>query len=314
MMVEDRTAFVEQVEVRRPDRHEAKRRRRLARAELDVMRLEAEVRLAGEGLRRMANELVASRDRATTTPGLLTRRPRQRALEHEIWTVRSHLSSTREELQEQQERLRRRRREMLDFDGVGRSARMYRVHSAQHHLDCSERRFVRLATSQLEVPVLVMRRDGRRWWWYLDRFWWDDEGLSAREVEALVLDADLGTREQAAELARARAAILGEEPTAERDWTLSPIIRFAVWCRDRGRCVDCRGNESLEYDQIVPFSRGGSRRIANVELRCGPCCERRRRNETRARVSRARIEATPYGRDPVGAAANGGSRVTQEVA
>ncbi len=29
----------------------------------------------------------------------------------------------------------------------------------------------------VELPVLVTRKDGWRWWWYRDRFWWDDEGL-----------------------------------------------------------------------------------------------------------------------------------------
>ena len=158
--------------------------------------------------------------------------------------------------------------------------------------------FARLATSQLELPVLVTTRDGRRWWWYLDRFWWDDERLSARDIEALVLRADLGTRKRAAELVRARAAVLGEELAPAPEESLSPIVRFAVWCRDHGRCVDCRTNESLGYDQIVPFSKGGSRWVANVELRCAPCRERRRRNETSKRVSRARIEAMPYRRAP----------------
>ena len=273
-------------------------------AELDVMRLEVEVRLADDALHAMAKELADNRDRTATTPGLLrTRRARVQALERQIRTVRGRLLSKREELQEKREGLERRRAEVVDYDGVGRGARMYRLHSAQHHLDCSERRFARLARSQLELPVLVTRRDGRRWWWYLDRFWWDDERLSARDIEALVLEGDLGTRKRAAELARVRAAVLGEELAPEPEESLSPIVRFAVWCRDRGRCVDCRTSETLGYDQIVPFSKGGSRWVANVELRCAPCRERRRRNETRKRVSRARIEAMPYRRAPTGAPA-----------
>ena len=48
MLVEDRTAFVEQLDVQQPDRRGQKRRRRLVLADLDVMRLEVEVRLADE--------------------------------------------------------------------------------------------------------------------------------------------------------------------------------------------------------------------------------------------------------------------------
>ena len=313
MLVEDTTAFVEQLDVQQPDRRGQKRRRRLVLAELDVMRLEVEVRLADDARRAMANELSDNRDRAATTPGLLLKhRARARALEREIRTVRRRLLSKCEELQEKRERLHRLLGEVVDDDGIGRGARMYRLHSAQHHVDCSEGRFARLATSQLELPVLVTTRDGRRWWWYLDRFWWDDERLSARDIEALVLEADLGTRKRAAELARARAAVLGEELAPAPEESLSPIVRFAVWCRDRGRCVDCRTSESLGYDQIVPFSKGGSRWVANVELRCAPCRERRRRNETRKRVSRARIEAMPYRRAPTGAPARRGRRSAEK--
>ena len=316
MLVEDTTAFVEQLDVQQQqDRRGQKRRRRLVLAELDVMRLEVEVRLADDALHAMAKELADNRDRTATTPGLLrTRRARVQALERQIRTVRGRLLSKREELQEKREGLERRRAEVVDHDGVGRGARMYRLHSAQHHLDCSERRFARLARSQLELPVLVTRRDGRRWWWYLDRFWWDDERLSARDIEALVLEGDLGTRKRAAELARVRAAVLGEELAPEPEESLSPIVRFAVWCRDRGRCVDCRTSETLGYDQIVPFSKGGSRWVANVELRCAPCRERRRRNETRKRVSRARIEAMPYRRAPTGAPARRRRRSAEEEA
>jgi hypothetical protein len=315
MLVEDTTAFVEQLDVQQPDRRGQKRRRRLVLADLDVMRLEVEVRLADDARRAMANELSDNRDRAATTPGLLLKhRARARALEREIRAVRRRLLSKCEELQEKRERLHRLLGEVVDDDGIGRGARMYRLHSAQHHVDCSERRFARLATSQVELPVLVTTRDGRRWWWYLDRFWWDDERLSARDIEALVLEADLGTRKRAAELARARAAVLGEELAPAPEESFSPIVRFAVWCRDRGRCVDCRTSESLGYDQIVPFSKGGSRWVANVELRCAPCRERRRRNESRKRVSRARIEAMPYPRASTGAPARRRRRSAEEEA
>ena len=172
---------------------------------------------------------------------------------------------------------------------------MFRLHSARHHLDCSERRFARLASAQVDRPVLVANREGRHWWWYLDRFWWDDEGLSARNVATLVLRSDLQRQHQANELARVRASVLGHEPPPLREAEeVSPIVRFAVWCRDRGRCVDCRSTEDLEYEQIVPFSKGGLRWIANVELRCAACRDRRMLNTVRTEVSRARIESTAF--------------------
>ena len=177
-----------------------------------------------------------------------------------------------------------------------RRAKFFRLHSARHYLECSERRFVRMAALQFDRPVLVAKRDGRRWWWYLDRFWWDDEGLSARDVAALVLGGDRERTNRAAEAARTRASLFEEGPAPDQEETFSPIVRFAVWCRDRGRCVDCRSLLDLEYVQIIPYSKGGSRWIKNVELRCAACRERRRQNTARTEVSRARIESAGFRR------------------
>jgi hypothetical protein len=48
-------------------------------------------------------------------------------------------------------------------------------------------------------------------------------------------------------------------------------VRHEVWRRDEGRCVDCGSRERLEFDHIIPLSRGGSNTARNVELRCEVC-------------------------------------------
>jgi 5-methylcytosine-specific restriction endonuclease McrA len=45
-------------------------------------------------------------------------------------------------------------------------------------------------------------------------------------------------------------------------------VRHEVWRRDQGRCVECGSRERLEFDHIIPLSRGGSNTARNVELRC----------------------------------------------
>jgi hypothetical protein len=139
--------------------------------------------------------------------------------------------------------------------------------------------------------VLVGKTDGRSWWWYLDRFWWDDDGLESRDVQVIVLDTDLRRKQHAASLAKARAAIVGEQPPPAAFEPVSPVLRFAVRCRDRGRCVDCGTVEAVGLDEILPSDSGGSRTAANVELRCAGCRERRARNQERARVGRAKVAA-----------------------
>ena len=50
----------------------------------------------------------------------------------------------------------------------------------------------------------------------------------------------------------------------------SDVQRF-VWQRDEGRCVECGSKERLEYDHIIPVSKGGSNTERNIQLLCETC-------------------------------------------
>ena len=52
---------------------------------------------------------------------------------------------------------------------------------------------------------------------------------------------------------------------------IAESVRIEVWRRDQGKCVGCGSREKLEYDHIVPVSRGGSNTARNVELLCEVC-------------------------------------------
>jgi len=48
-------------------------------------------------------------------------------------------------------------------------------------------------------------------------------------------------------------------------------VRLFVWQRDEGKCVRCSSNERLEFDHIIPVSKGGSTTERNVQWLCETC-------------------------------------------
>lgn len=48
-------------------------------------------------------------------------------------------------------------------------------------------------------------------------------------------------------------------------------IKLAVWQRDQGKCVECGATEYLEYDHVIPHSKGGASSKGNLQLLCRRC-------------------------------------------
>ena len=48
-------------------------------------------------------------------------------------------------------------------------------------------------------------------------------------------------------------------------------IKQAVWQRDQGKCVQCGATSYLEFDHIIPYSKGGANTVENVQLLCRRC-------------------------------------------
>lgn len=63
---------------------------------------------------------------------------------------------------------------------------------------------------------------------------------------------------------------LGNEVSAPGRGIPSPV-KDAVWRRDGGRCVQCGSQAALEFDHIIPFSKGGASTYRNVQLLCQSC-------------------------------------------
>lgn len=58
---------------------------------------------------------------------------------------------------------------------------------------------------------------------------------------------------------------------ARRRESIPRSVQREVWQRDGGRCVECGTKEFLCFDHIVPFSRGGSNTVRNLQILCEKC-------------------------------------------
>ena len=133
----------------------------------------------------------------------------------------------------------------------------------------STRRLRELQALQAHEPVAIMA-DGRRTYWaFEDRFFWEDDGLSPRDVLALVRDRERRAQRRL-ECAHAGLAQDGAEPAPRRE-PIPRAVRLAVFERDGGRCVACGSSFEIQFDHVIPFSMGGAATVENLQILCAGC-------------------------------------------
>jgi 5-methylcytosine-specific restriction endonuclease McrA len=122
--------------------------------------------------------------------------------------------------------------------------------------------------AQGSSAVLVLSGHDRCYWWCLDRFFWEDDGLAAEDVFALAYERQLRAQRK---LERAHATVaVGHAPAIRRRGV--PLeIRRAVWDRDGGRCAVCGSTFELQFDHVIPVAMGGATSEQNLQVLCGSC-------------------------------------------
>lgn len=68
-------------------------------------------------------------------------------------------------------------------------------------------------------------------------------------------------------------AIMSYEQTTRE--VIPENIRSQVWRRDLGKCVTCGSKQNLQFDHIIPVSKGGATSALNLQLLCRSCNQKK---------------------------------------
>jgi hypothetical protein len=127
---------------------------------------------------------------------------------------------------------------------------------------------------QKSKPVSVGTMLGGRYhlstfWWYQDEFYAENDGYTAEEVQLLLWERE---QRRDRKLQRLKKEMLSDRALEDaRRERIPDDVRIFVWKRDEGRCVQCGSQDKLEFDHIIPISKGGSNTARNIQLLCETC-------------------------------------------
>jgi hypothetical protein len=117
-------------------------------------------------------------------------------------------------------------------------------------------------------PILL--GEGQGWWLYKNRVYKVTDEVSSEEKALLILDFVEREQRKFRRLKNRFSEKKSDGVKYERT-CIPEAVRIAVWRRDQGRCARCGSRENLEYDHIVPVSKGGGNTERNIELLCQDC-------------------------------------------
>lgn len=111
----------------------------------------------------------------------------------------------------------------------------------QSTIDEASHQLILAAQKDKPIPIARAGELRKRWWMFLDEFYWEDEDLSEGDVKVLVLDRLMQRRKKVQRATVRLSASAGSRTNREG---IPDDIKVLVWQRDEGRCSRCAFHSS----------------------------------------------------------------------
>ena len=196
-----------------------------------------------------------------------------REVEEKWETYSQHKTIWRKELKELEESEEfKRLKELKEWRGKGEKKRIVEEKIKPEIIKIQEK------IKNRELLRVESGDYGSSYYMYEDNLYKFDRGDYTDEQRLLlILELEDKERQNFERLKRKFSLSQETEKTPRRD-AIPESVRIAVWRRDEGKCAKCGSRKNLEYDHIIPISKGGSNTVRNIELLCEECNRKKRDN------------------------------------
>lgn len=120
--------------------------------------------------------------------------------------------------------------------------------------------------------------DAKNLWIYKNHVFVSDPAFSQTKMEEYFLRVKLFVLKRESVITNLKKKVENLEGVFQKKSIrprISDDVQIAVMARDYGKCVKCDSNTEIQFDHIIPISKGGSNEVENIQILCRLCNQKK---------------------------------------